>query len=141
MPGGQYEELDCLHLGGIATVASGSSIAQKGPGLASSIAVPVSRNPARSKDAFEGEETEQSKRNRDFKALEKCEKNGGVGMLLRCLWVIENFTFLSELNQRHLPELQLPRWKRDAPVSFIGLVISTINMLSGRDELHLVNKH
>ncbi len=50
-------------------------------------------------DAFEGEETEQSKRNRDFKALEKCEKNGGVGMLLRCLWVIENVTFLSELNQ------------------------------------------
>jgi hypothetical protein len=26
-------------------------------------------------DAFEGEETEQSKRNRDFKAPEKCEKN------------------------------------------------------------------
>jgi hypothetical protein len=50
-------------------------------------------------DAFEVEETEQSKRNRDFKALEKCEKNGGVGMLLRCLWVIENVTFLSELNQ------------------------------------------
>jgi hypothetical protein len=50
-------------------------------------------------DALEGEETEQSKRNRDFKALEKCEKNGGVGMLLRCLRVIENVTFLSELNQ------------------------------------------
>ncbi|KAH8940729.1 hypothetical protein BDL97_14G000500 [Sphagnum fallax] len=64
-----------------------------------------------------------------------------VGMLLRCLSVIENVTFLIELNQRHLPELQLPRRKRDAPVSFIGLVISTINMLSGRDELHLVNKH
>jgi hypothetical protein len=42
MPGGQYEELDCLHLGGIARVASGSSMAQKGPGLASTIAVPVS---------------------------------------------------------------------------------------------------
>jgi hypothetical protein len=50
-------------------------------------------------DALEGEETEQSKRNRDFKALEKCEKNGGVGMLLRCLRVIEIVTFLSELNQ------------------------------------------
>jgi hypothetical protein len=48
-------------------------------------------------DALEGEETD--KRNRDFKALEKCEKNGGVGMLLRCLRVIENVTFLSELNQ------------------------------------------
>jgi hypothetical protein len=92
-------------------------------------------------DALEGEETEQSKRNRDFKALEKCEKNGGVGMLLRCLRVIENVTFLSELNQRHLLELRLPRRKRDAPLSFIGLVTSTIKMLSGRDELHLVNKH
>ncbi|CAM6037028.1 unnamed protein product [Sphagnum compactum] len=81
-------------------------------------------------DALEGEETEQSKRNRDFKALEKCEKNGGVGMLLRCLRVIENVTFLSELNQRHLLELRLPRGKRDAPVSFIGLVISTIKVLS-----------
>ncbi|CAM6029957.1 unnamed protein product [Sphagnum balticum] len=140
-PGGQYEELDCLHLGGIARVASGSSTAQKGPVLASTIEVPVSYNPTKSKDAFEGEETEQSKRNRDFKALEKCEKNGGVGMLLRCLWVIGTVTFLSELNQRHLPELQLPRRKRDAPVSFIGLVSSTINMLAGRDELHLVNKH
>ncbi|KAH8952654.1 hypothetical protein BDL97_09G096000 [Sphagnum fallax] len=79
-------------------------------------------------DALEGEETD--KRNRDFKALEKCEKNGGVGMLLRCLRVIENVTFLSELNQRHLLELRLPRQKRDAPVSFIGLVISTIKMLS-----------
>jgi hypothetical protein len=49
MRGGQYEELDCLHLGGIAKVASGSSMAQKGPGLASTIAVPVSRNPAKSK--------------------------------------------------------------------------------------------
>ncbi len=50
-------------------------------------------------DAFEGEKTDQSKRNRDFKALEKCEKNRGVRMLLRCLWVIENVTFLIELNQ------------------------------------------
>jgi hypothetical protein len=50
-------------------------------------------------DALEGEETEQSKRERDFKVLEKCEKNGGVGMLLRCSQVIENVTFLSELNQ------------------------------------------
>ncbi|KAH8972427.1 hypothetical protein BDL97_02G195300 [Sphagnum fallax] len=109
MPGGQYEELNCLHLGSIARVASGSSMAQKGPGLASTIAVLVSRNPAKSKDAFEGEEIEQTKKNRDFEALEKCEKNGGVGMLLRCLQVIENVTFLSELNQRHLPELRLPR--------------------------------
>ncbi|CAM6029974.1 unnamed protein product [Sphagnum balticum] len=101
MPGGQYEELDCLHLGGTARVASGSFMPQKGPGLASTIAVPVSHNPAKSK----------------------------------------NVTFFSELNQRHLPEMRLPRWKRDAPVSFIGLVISTINMLSGRDELHVVNKH
>jgi hypothetical protein len=49
MPGGQYKELDCLHLGGIARVASRSSMAQKGPGLASTIAVPVSHNPAKSK--------------------------------------------------------------------------------------------
>ncbi|CAM6053647.1 unnamed protein product [Sphagnum tenellum] len=95
-------------------------------------AVLVSRNPAKSKDAFEGEEIEQSKKNRDFKALEKREKNGGVGMLLRCLRIIEN---------RHPPELRLPMRKKDAPMSFIGLVISTIKMLSGRDELHLVNKH
>jgi len=49
MQGGQYEELDCLHLGGITKVTSGSSMAQKGPGLASTIAVPVSHNPAKSK--------------------------------------------------------------------------------------------
>jgi hypothetical protein len=48
-PGGQDEELDCLHLGGIARVASGSSTAQKGPVLASTIEVPVSHNPAKSK--------------------------------------------------------------------------------------------
>jgi hypothetical protein len=63
-------------------------------------------------DAFEGEETEQSKRNRDFKALEKCEKNGGVGMLLRCLWVIGTVTFLSELNQVSFLYRLLPRWFR-----------------------------
>jgi hypothetical protein len=50
-------------------------------------------------DALEEEETEEDKRSRGFKALEKCEKNGGVGMLLRCLRVMENVTFLSELNQ------------------------------------------
>ncbi len=49
MQGGQYEEFDCLHFGGIAKVTNGSSMAQKGPGLASTIAVPVSRNPAKSK--------------------------------------------------------------------------------------------
>jgi hypothetical protein len=49
MQGGQYEELDCLHLGGITKVTSGSFMAQKGPGLASTIAVPVSHNPAKSK--------------------------------------------------------------------------------------------
>jgi hypothetical protein len=49
MQGGHYEELDCLHLGGIAKVTSGSSMAQKKPGLASIIAVLVSRSPAKSK--------------------------------------------------------------------------------------------
>ncbi len=49
--------------------------------------------------ALEEEEIEEDKRSRGFKALEKCEKNGGVGMLLRCLRVMENVTFLSELNQ------------------------------------------
>jgi len=49
MQGGQNEELDCLHLGGITKVTSGSSMAQKGPGLTSTIAIPVSRNPAKSK--------------------------------------------------------------------------------------------
>ncbi|CAM6037527.1 unnamed protein product [Sphagnum compactum] len=76
------------------------------------------------------EETEEDKRSRGFKALEKCEKNGGVGMLLRCLRVMENVTFLSELNQRHLLELRLRRGQGDAPASFVGLVISTIKVLS-----------
>ncbi|CAM6011524.1 unnamed protein product [Sphagnum balticum] len=82
-------------------------------------------------DALEEEETEEDKRSRGFKALEKCEKNGGVGMLLRCLRVMENVTFLSELNQRHLLELRLRRGQGDAPASFVGLVISTIKVLSG----------
>ncbi|KAH9546093.1 hypothetical protein CY35_12G077900 [Sphagnum magellanicum] len=81
-------------------------------------------------DALEEEETEEDKRSRGFKALEKCEKNGGVGMLLRCLRVMENVTFLSELNQRHLLELRLRRGQGDAPASFVGLVISTIKVLS-----------
>lgn len=50
-------------------------------------------------EALEAEETEKDNKNRDFQALEKCEKNGGVGMLLRCLRVMENVTFLSEQNQ------------------------------------------
>lgn len=48
---------------------------------------------------MEAEETDRENKNRDFKALEKCERNGGVGMLLRCLLVMENVTFLSEQNQ------------------------------------------
>lgn len=50
-------------------------------------------------EALEAEETDRENKNRDFKALEKCERNGGVGMLLRCLLVMENVTFLSEQNQ------------------------------------------
>ncbi|CAN5956872.1 unnamed protein product [Sphagnum jensenii] len=94
-------------------------------------------------DALEEEETEEDKRSRGFKALEKCEKNGGVGMLLRCLRVMENVTFLSELNQRHLLELRLRRGQGDAPASFVGLVINTIKVLSGigtKSSVHF-NKH
>jgi hypothetical protein len=50
-------------------------------------------------EALEAEETEGGSKSRYFTALEKCEKNGGVGMLLRCLLVMENVTFLSEHNQ------------------------------------------
>ena len=50
-------------------------------------------------EALEAEATEEGSKSRYFTALEKCEKNGGVGMLLRCLLVMENVTFLSEQNQ------------------------------------------
>lgn len=50
-------------------------------------------------EALEAEETEGGSKSLHFTSLEKCEKNGGVGMLLRCLLVMENVTFLSEQNQ------------------------------------------
>jgi len=53
---------------------------------------------------LEAEEAEGGSKSRYFTALEKCEKNGGVGMLLRCLLVMENVTFLSEQNQVSLVE-------------------------------------
>jgi hypothetical protein len=56
-------------------------------------------------EALEAEETEGGSKSRYFTALEKCEKNGGVGMLLRCLLVMENVTFLSEHNQVNAPNL------------------------------------
>lgn len=48
---------------------------------------------------MEAEETAGGSKSKYFTALDKCEKNGGVGMLLRCLVVMENVTFLSEQNQ------------------------------------------
>lgn len=101
-------------------------------------------------------------------------------MLLRCLLVMENVTFLSEQNQvrpsvhehmivcassdviiirsaagklsgyvfcvgdayepvcdmqSHLLELRLPRGSKDAPDTFIALIIATIKLLSGEPSL------
>ncbi|KAL3685661.1 hypothetical protein R1sor_003683 [Riccia sorocarpa] len=68
--------------------------------------------------------------NVDLVALEKSEKSGGVGLLLRCLRVMENVTFLSEKNQTHLLELKLPKGKAYGGESFIGLTVNVINTLS-----------
>ncbi|BBM98158.1 wings apart-like protein [Marchantia polymorpha subsp. ruderalis] len=66
----------------------------------------------------------------DLVALERSEKSGGVGVLLRCLRVMENVTFLSEQNQKHLLELKLPKGKANEGESFIGLTMNVINTLS-----------
>ncbi|CAM6087321.1 unnamed protein product [Calypogeia fissa] len=66
----------------------------------------------------------------DLASLEKNEKSGGIGVLLRCLRVMENVTFLSEQNQKHLLELKLSRGNASGTESFIGLTINAINTLS-----------
>lgn len=54
----------------------------------------------------------------------------GVGVLLRCLKVMENVTFLSENNQKHLLDMILLKNTVNSPHTFIGVVVGTINMIS-----------
>jgi hypothetical protein len=61
------------------------------------------------------------------------------------IYLMLNYTFFFSWvyiapSQRHLLELRLRRGQGDAPASFVGLVISTIKVLSGRD-YHLTSKH
>ncbi|KAI5069519.1 hypothetical protein GOP47_0015820 [Adiantum capillus-veneris] len=55
----------------------------------------------------------------------------GAGLLLRCLRVMENVTFLSENNQKFLLDMILPNSGVESPRTFLEMVIETINILSG----------
>lgn len=57
--------------------------------------------------------------------------NESVGMLLKCMKVMENATFLSEQNQKHLLEMILKLKCEGSELSFIALVINVIKTLSG----------
>lgn len=54
-----------------------------------------------------------------------------VGILLKCMKVMENATFLSEQNQKHLLEMNLKLKCEGLELSFIALVIKVIKTLSG----------
>lgn len=54
----------------------------------------------------------------------------GLGMLLRCLKVMENVTFLSESNQRHLLDMIISKGHVDSPHTFVEVVVGTINIVS-----------
>lgn len=54
-----------------------------------------------------------------------------VGLLLKCMKVMENATFLSEQNQKHLLEMNLKLKCEGLELSFIALVIKVIKTLSG----------
>lgn len=54
-----------------------------------------------------------------------------VGMLLKCMKVMENATFLSEQNQKHLLEMSLKLKCEGPQLSFIAVVINVIKTLSG----------
>lgn len=47
----------------------------------------------------------------DLASLEKNEKSGGIGVLLRCLRVMENVTFLSEQNQVCVNSEHINMWR------------------------------
>ncbi|GLJ39945.1 hypothetical protein SUGI_0817030 [Cryptomeria japonica] len=53
-----------------------------------------------------------------------------VRVLLKCMKVMENATFLSEQNQKHLLETNLKLKSKGLELSFINLVISCIRTLS-----------
>eukprot|EP00250_Pteridium_aquilinum_P009658 c18835_g1_i1 orf=139-2943(+) len=55
----------------------------------------------------------------------------GAGVLLRCLRVMENVTFLSENNQKFLLDMILSNNGAESPNTFLEVVIGTINMISG----------
>ncbi|PRQ28891.1 putative wing apart-like protein [Rosa chinensis] len=52
-------------------------------------------------------------------------------LLLKCLKIMENATFLSKENQSHLLEMKGKLDPMEKPISFTELVISTISILSG----------
>ncbi|XP_050367751.1 wings apart-like protein 2 [Argentina anserina] len=52
-------------------------------------------------------------------------------LLLKCLKIMENATFLSKENQSHLLQMKGRLDPMDKPISFTELVISTISILSG----------
>ncbi|MCO5548529.1 hypothetical protein L7F22_001989 [Adiantum nelumboides] len=62
---------------------------------------------------------------------ELLNESKGAGLLLRCLRVMENVTFLSENNQKFLLDMILSNSGVESPRTFLEVVIETINKLSG----------
>ncbi|KAG9440999.1 hypothetical protein H6P81_016853 [Aristolochia fimbriata] len=62
---------------------------------------------------------------RDDAAFQSCV------LLLKCLKIMVNATFPSKDNQNHLLEMRAKLGSEGPPLSFVGLVISAINILSG----------
>ncbi|XP_058078033.1 wings apart-like protein 1 [Magnolia sinica] len=54
-----------------------------------------------------------------------------VVLLLKCLKIMENATFLSKDNQNHLLGMSAKSDREGLPISFVGLIISAIKILSG----------
>lgn len=54
-----------------------------------------------------------------------------IVLLLKCLKIMENATFLSKDNQNHLLAMDAKSDSEGSPTSFVGLVLSAIKILSG----------
>ncbi|ERM95221.1 uncharacterized protein LOC18423152 isoform X1 [Amborella trichopoda] len=67
-------------------------------------------------------------------AVHKLKSEGALqslALLLRCFKIIENATFLSKENQNHLLEMNAKLECPGSPLSFVGLILSAIKIISG----------
>ncbi|XP_068645465.1 wings apart-like protein 1 isoform X2 [Aristolochia californica] len=82
---------------------------------------------------MEAQLNHESPSSRDLKDDAACQS---VVLLLKCLKIMENATFLSKDNQNHLLEMRAKLGSEGSAMSFVGLIISTTKILSGLSLLH-----